>query len=120
MVGGLATMGPFRWLTVAPKGQPDFELILMPLKSTPMMDEATAACGGLAQKAVEMLADDGMEQVCSASPGRWASHACATLLSRQRARACSRRDPPGVSGGPRVPAAVYFWTVYQVGKLTGS
>ena len=36
------TMGPFRWLTVAPKGQPDFELILMPVKPTPMMDEATA------------------------------------------------------------------------------
>jgi predicted enzyme related to lactoylglutathione lyase len=35
------TMGPFRWLTVAPKGQADFELILMPIKPTPMMDEAT-------------------------------------------------------------------------------
>lgn len=36
-------MGTFRWLTVAPKGQPDFELILMPLTPSPMMDEATCA-----------------------------------------------------------------------------
>jgi len=36
------TMGSFRWLTVAPKGQPDLELILMPIAATPMMDEATA------------------------------------------------------------------------------
>ena len=36
-------MGSFRWLTVAPKGQPDFELVLMPLTPSPMMDEATCA-----------------------------------------------------------------------------
>jgi predicted enzyme related to lactoylglutathione lyase len=35
------TMEGFRWLTVAPKGQPDFELILAPLRASPMMDEAT-------------------------------------------------------------------------------
>jgi predicted enzyme related to lactoylglutathione lyase len=35
------TMGSFRWVTVAPKGQSDFELILMPIKPTPTMDEAT-------------------------------------------------------------------------------
>jgi predicted enzyme related to lactoylglutathione lyase len=47
------TMGPFRWLTVAPKGQPDFELILMALKPTPMMDEATCkAIRELVQKGV--------------------------------------------------------------------
>jgi catechol 2,3-dioxygenase-like lactoylglutathione lyase family enzyme len=34
-------MGTFRWLTVSPKGQSDFEIILMPLKETPMMDAAT-------------------------------------------------------------------------------
>jgi predicted enzyme related to lactoylglutathione lyase len=33
--------GGFRWLTVSPKGQPDLELILMPLKPGPYMDEAT-------------------------------------------------------------------------------
>jgi predicted enzyme related to lactoylglutathione lyase len=33
-----AKMGDFRWLTVSPKGQPDFELALMPLKASPMMD----------------------------------------------------------------------------------
>ena len=36
-----ATMGDFRWLTVSPKGQPDFELALMALKPSPMMDEPT-------------------------------------------------------------------------------
>jgi predicted enzyme related to lactoylglutathione lyase len=36
-----ATMGPFRWLTVGPKGQPEFELILMGIQPGPMMDEDT-------------------------------------------------------------------------------
>jgi predicted enzyme related to lactoylglutathione lyase len=36
-----ATLGDFRWLTVSPKGQPDFELVLMALRPSPMMDEAT-------------------------------------------------------------------------------
>ena len=36
-----AQMGDFRWLTVSPKGQPYMELILMPLKPSPMMDAAT-------------------------------------------------------------------------------
>lgn len=35
------SMGAFRWLTVGPKGQPDFELILMALAPGPMMDEDT-------------------------------------------------------------------------------
>lgn len=45
------TMGSFRWLTVSPKGQPDFELVLMPLTPSPMMDEATCATlRGLVEK----------------------------------------------------------------------
>ena len=36
-----AKMGDFRWLTVSPKGQPDLEIVLMPLRAGPMMDEAT-------------------------------------------------------------------------------
>jgi catechol 2,3-dioxygenase-like lactoylglutathione lyase family enzyme len=36
-------MGTFRWLTVAPKTQPDSCLVLMPIGAGPMMDEATAA-----------------------------------------------------------------------------
>jgi len=32
-----AKMGDFRWLTVGPKGQPEFEIILMDLKPSPMM-----------------------------------------------------------------------------------
>jgi catechol 2,3-dioxygenase-like lactoylglutathione lyase family enzyme len=35
-------MQGFRWLTVGPKGQPDLELVLMPIMPNPMMDEATA------------------------------------------------------------------------------
>src|SRR5262245_46558313 len=47
------TMGSFRWLTVAPKGQPDFELVLMPITPTPAMDEAASrAIRGLVQKGV--------------------------------------------------------------------
>jgi len=34
--------GPFRWLTVAPKGQP-IEIILMQLMPSPMLDEASVA-----------------------------------------------------------------------------
>jgi catechol 2,3-dioxygenase-like lactoylglutathione lyase family enzyme len=34
-------MGPFRWLTVGPKAQPDFEIALMPLTPGPIMDQAT-------------------------------------------------------------------------------
>jgi len=36
-------MGTFRWLTVSPKGQPDHEMILMGITSSPFMDEATCA-----------------------------------------------------------------------------
>ena len=32
----------FRWLTVTPKGQPSFEIVLMPISPGPMMDEGTA------------------------------------------------------------------------------
>lgn len=36
-------LGTFRWVTVSPKGQRDFEIILMPLKESPMMDAATVS-----------------------------------------------------------------------------
>src|SRR5262249_37259067 len=46
------TMGDFRWLTVAPKGQ-DINLVLMPLAPSPMMDEATVKIlRGLVEKGV--------------------------------------------------------------------
>ena len=32
----------FRWLTVGPKGQPDFEIALMPTTPSPMMDQETS------------------------------------------------------------------------------
>ena len=44
-------MGPFRWLTVSPKGQTDLEMILMPIGASPMMEQATAdAVRGLVEK----------------------------------------------------------------------
>lgn len=36
-------MEGFRWLTVAPKGQPELELVLMPIKAGFNLDEAGAA-----------------------------------------------------------------------------
>ena len=38
-----ATMDGFRWLTVAPKEQPDLELVLMPLVENPMMPKEVVA-----------------------------------------------------------------------------
>jgi predicted enzyme related to lactoylglutathione lyase len=37
------SMGGFRWLTVAPKAQPQLQMVLMPVAPSPMMDAATAA-----------------------------------------------------------------------------
>lgn len=46
-------MGPFRWLTVGPKGQKELEMVLMPVMESPMMDGATAATlRGLVQKGI--------------------------------------------------------------------
>jgi predicted enzyme related to lactoylglutathione lyase len=36
-------MGPFRWLTVSPKGQKDLELVLIPIVPSPMLAEDDAA-----------------------------------------------------------------------------
>ena len=38
-----ARMGNFRWLTVAPKTQPDHCIVLMLISTSPMMNEAQAA-----------------------------------------------------------------------------
>ena len=38
----LAEMGDFRWLTVAPPGQPDFAIVLMAVPPPPVMDAETA------------------------------------------------------------------------------
>lgn len=37
-----ARMGNFRWLTVAPKTQPDSAIVLMPIAEGPMMDAESA------------------------------------------------------------------------------
>jgi catechol 2,3-dioxygenase-like lactoylglutathione lyase family enzyme len=38
----LAEMGDFRWLTVAPAGQPDVAIVLMAIPGPPVMDAETA------------------------------------------------------------------------------
>ena len=38
----LPEMGDFRWLTVAPAGQPDIEVVLMAIPGPPVMDTETA------------------------------------------------------------------------------
>ena len=38
-----ARMGPFRWLTVGPKTQPDMRIVLMAITPGPMLDEDEAA-----------------------------------------------------------------------------
>jgi catechol 2,3-dioxygenase-like lactoylglutathione lyase family enzyme len=38
-----AKMGDFRWLTVGPKGQADFEVVLMPIRAGMMMPEDACA-----------------------------------------------------------------------------
>jgi catechol 2,3-dioxygenase-like lactoylglutathione lyase family enzyme len=38
----LPEMGDFRWLTVAPAGQPDFAIVLMAIPGPPVMDTETA------------------------------------------------------------------------------
>jgi catechol 2,3-dioxygenase-like lactoylglutathione lyase family enzyme len=38
----LPEMGDFRWLTVAPAGQPDIEIVLMAIPGPPVMDSETA------------------------------------------------------------------------------
>ena len=38
----LPELGGFRWLTVAPSGQEDVTIVLMPVPGPPMMDEETA------------------------------------------------------------------------------
>jgi predicted enzyme related to lactoylglutathione lyase len=35
--------GGLRWLTVSPKGQPDVQIVLLPIRFNDRMDEATAA-----------------------------------------------------------------------------
>jgi predicted enzyme related to lactoylglutathione lyase len=47
------TMEGFRWLTVAPKGQKDIEMVLMPITVNPMMDADTAeTLRGMVKKGV--------------------------------------------------------------------
>jgi catechol 2,3-dioxygenase-like lactoylglutathione lyase family enzyme len=45
-----AKMGPFRWLTVGPKTQPDVRVILMGIAASPMLTEENA---GILRKLVE-------------------------------------------------------------------
>jgi predicted enzyme related to lactoylglutathione lyase len=43
MDASLPELGGFRWLTVAPAGQPDMAIVLMRIPGPPMVDDETAA-----------------------------------------------------------------------------
>ena len=43
----------FRWLTVSPKGQPDFQLILMKVDGPNIKPDAAAALKGLMEKGAD-------------------------------------------------------------------
>jgi len=75
-------VGGFRWLTVGPVGQPDFELILMPVGASPMMDKATA----------EQLASLVAKGVLG--PGVLATADCRRTYEELKARGVEFRSPP--------------------------
>ncbi|NUP08057.1 MAG: VOC family protein [Polyangiaceae bacterium] len=43
------TMGNFRWLTVGPPGQPELQIVLMPVQGSPMQGESKASLRTLVQ-----------------------------------------------------------------------
>ena len=77
-----ATMGAFRWLTVGPKGQPDLEIVLMPIQPGPMLDEARARS---------------LRELVSQSTfgfGAFATDDCRATYEQLKARGVEFRGPP--------------------------
>jgi predicted enzyme related to lactoylglutathione lyase len=77
-----ARLGDFRWLTVGPKGQPDLEIILMPIRATEIMDEATA-------QTLRGLVEKGM-----LGPGVFYTGDCKKTYEELRARGVQFQQPP--------------------------
>lgn len=75
-------MGAFRWLTVSPAGQRDFEIILMPVAASPMLDEANAA------KLRELVTAGKM------GAGAFQTDDCAATYAELSARGVAFRGPP--------------------------
>ncbi len=75
-------LGGFRWLTVGPPGQPDFELVLMPVVASPAMDTATA------QQLTELLAKGVM------GAGVLATADCQRSYEELKARGVEFLQPP--------------------------
>jgi catechol 2,3-dioxygenase-like lactoylglutathione lyase family enzyme len=72
----------FRWLTVGPKTQPDFEIVLMKLEEGPMCDAATTA-------ALKDLVRKGTFSV-----GVFETDDCRTTYAELRARGVEFMGPP--------------------------
>lgn len=78
-----ATMdGGFRWLTVGPKEQPDLELILFEVKSSPMMDDATV-------RQFRSLIEQG-----KVGPGVFQTNDCRKTYEELKARGVQFLAPP--------------------------
>jgi catechol 2,3-dioxygenase-like lactoylglutathione lyase family enzyme len=75
-------VGDFRWLTVGPKGQPGLEIVLMPLRASPMMDEETTAT-------VRRLVERG-----TFGAGVFETHDCHKTYEELRARGVEFMSPP--------------------------
>ncbi len=67
------TMGTFRWLTVGPQGQADLELVLMPVRTGPMLpEEARAKLQSLIQGGwSRRLRDDRLQEDVRGAQGAW-------------------------------------------------
>lgn len=77
-----ATLGTFRWLTVGPQGQPDLEIVLMPIHSSPMLDEPRA-------HALRDLVTQG-----TFGFGAFATDDCRATYEQLKARGVEFRGPP--------------------------
>jgi catechol 2,3-dioxygenase-like lactoylglutathione lyase family enzyme len=76
------SMGTFRWLTVGPKGQPDFEIILSPIGMGPVSDPETNAT-------LRKLVEKG-----SFGTGVYETDDCKATYEELRARGVEFRQPP--------------------------
>ena len=75
-------MGSFRWLTVGPKAQKDFELILMKVAPGPMVDDAAA-------EALRLLVKKG-----ALAPGVLETDDCQKTYEELSAKGVKFKGPP--------------------------
>jgi catechol 2,3-dioxygenase-like lactoylglutathione lyase family enzyme len=97
----LAELGGFRWLTVSPRGQEDFAIVLMQIPGPPVMDEATA-------QQVEDLMGKGFAGTVFLT-----TDDCQASYGELRARGVEFTEPPeerpyGIDSGFRDPSGNSF------------